>query len=160
MNTFTIDGSWNQIKGKLLQKFAQLTDDDLSFIEGKGEELFGRLQTKLGMGKDELFEMLEELKSTLHGSALRQKVEQAKSKVAEITEDLRNKASHIADDIKVSASLKAGQLKAQAGDVYINARQRANTLHESMNKQVRQKPRQSVLAALAAGFVLGLLVRR
>jgi uncharacterized protein YjbJ (UPF0337 family) len=54
MTTLNIKGNWNQIKGKLKQKYGQLTDDDLVFAEGKDEELLGRLQTRLGKTKEEL----------------------------------------------------------------------------------------------------------
>ena len=47
-------GSWNEIKGKLKQKYGQLTDNDLEFAEGKDDELLGRLQKKIGRTKDEL----------------------------------------------------------------------------------------------------------
>ena len=47
-------GSWNEIKGKLKQKYGQLTDDDLVFAEGKEDELLGRLQKRLGRTEDEL----------------------------------------------------------------------------------------------------------
>jgi uncharacterized protein YjbJ (UPF0337 family) len=47
-------GSWNEIKGKLKQKYGQLTDDDLAFADGKEDELLGRLQKRLGRTKDEL----------------------------------------------------------------------------------------------------------
>jgi uncharacterized protein YjbJ (UPF0337 family) len=47
-------GSWNEVKGKLKQKYGQLTDDDLAFAEGKEDELLGRLQKRLGRTKDEL----------------------------------------------------------------------------------------------------------
>ena len=47
-------GSWNEIKGKLKQKYGQLTDDDLVFADGKEDELLGRLQKRLGRTKDEL----------------------------------------------------------------------------------------------------------
>jgi uncharacterized protein YjbJ (UPF0337 family) len=47
-------GSWNEVKGKLKQKYGQLTDDDLMFAEGKEDELLGRLQKRLGKSKDEL----------------------------------------------------------------------------------------------------------
>jgi len=46
MNTFTMKGNWNEIAGKLKQQFANLTDDDLLFKQGKEEELLGRLQQK------------------------------------------------------------------------------------------------------------------
>jgi len=47
-------GSWNEIKGKLKQKYGQMTDDDLAFADGKEDELQGRLQKRLGRTKDEL----------------------------------------------------------------------------------------------------------
>ena len=47
-------GSWNEVKGKLKQKYGQLTDDDLMFADGKEDELLGRLQKRLGRTKDEL----------------------------------------------------------------------------------------------------------
>jgi len=49
-----IKGNWNIIKGKLKQEYAELTDDDLAYEEGKEEELMGRLQKKLGKTKDDL----------------------------------------------------------------------------------------------------------
>jgi len=51
-------GTWNETKGKLKQHFAQLSDNDLLFVEGKQDELWGRLQTKLGKTKDELFKII------------------------------------------------------------------------------------------------------
>jgi uncharacterized protein YjbJ (UPF0337 family) len=54
-------GSWNEVKGKLKQKYGQLTDDDLSFTEGKADELLGRLQQKLGKSKEELRAEIEKL---------------------------------------------------------------------------------------------------
>ena len=54
MTKLEIKGSWNEIKGKLKQKYAELTDDDLTFAEGKEDELLGRLQKKLGRTKEEV----------------------------------------------------------------------------------------------------------
>ena len=45
-------GNWNQIKGNLKQKYADLTDDDLLYVEGKEDELIGRLQKKTGETKE------------------------------------------------------------------------------------------------------------
>jgi uncharacterized protein YjbJ (UPF0337 family) len=58
MNTTELNGKWEQQKGKLKQKFAMLTDNDLLFAEGKKEEMFGRLQTKLGKTKEELHRII------------------------------------------------------------------------------------------------------
>jgi uncharacterized protein YjbJ (UPF0337 family) len=56
-----IKGSWNELKGKLKQKFADLTDDDLLYVEGKEDELYGKLQKRLGKTKEELEKIFEEL---------------------------------------------------------------------------------------------------
>ena len=56
-----VKGSWNEVKGKLKQKYGQLTDDDLSFAEGKEDELLGRLQRRLGKSREELRAEIEKL---------------------------------------------------------------------------------------------------
>jgi uncharacterized protein YjbJ (UPF0337 family) len=61
MNTTELKGNWEEQKGKLKQKFAKLTDDDLLFVEGKREEMMGKLQIKLGKTKGELHKILEEI---------------------------------------------------------------------------------------------------
>ncbi|MEX2478968.1 MAG: CsbD family protein [Gracilimonas sp.] len=61
MNDLTLKGTWKEAKGKLKQKYADLTDDDLAFTEGKEDELLGRLQKKLGKTKDEIKKELAEL---------------------------------------------------------------------------------------------------
>lgn len=61
MNKLELKGNWNEVKGKLKQKYGQLTDDDLSFAEGKEDELIGRIQKKLGKTKEEIKEELTAL---------------------------------------------------------------------------------------------------
>ncbi|MFH2144162.1 MAG: CsbD family protein [Bacteroidota bacterium] len=54
-------GNWNEQKGKLKQKFAILTDNDVMFEEGKKDEMFGKLQIKLGKTEKELHKIIAEL---------------------------------------------------------------------------------------------------
>jgi uncharacterized protein YjbJ (UPF0337 family) len=61
MKTNEIQGNWNEVKGKLKQKFAILTDNDLLLLDGKKEELMGRLQLKLGKTKEELQKIIASL---------------------------------------------------------------------------------------------------
>ena len=61
MSSIINKGNWNQIKGKLKQEYAELTDDDLQFIEGKEEELLARLQEKLGKTREDLREKIKQL---------------------------------------------------------------------------------------------------
>jgi uncharacterized protein YjbJ (UPF0337 family) len=59
MNKLQFKGSWNEVKGKLKQKYAQLTDDDLAYAEGKDDELIGKLQKRLGKSAEEVRQILE-----------------------------------------------------------------------------------------------------
>jgi len=54
MKTQQIKGNMNEQKGKLKQKFALMTNNELMFLDGKKEELLGKHQTKLGSTKDDL----------------------------------------------------------------------------------------------------------
>ena len=60
MNTLQLKGNWNVVKGKLKQKYAQLTDDDLKYVEGKENELLGRLQKRTGRTREELEKDLDD----------------------------------------------------------------------------------------------------
>ncbi len=51
-------GTWNEMKGKLKEKYGQLTDDDLIYVEGKEDQLLGQLQKKTGAARDELNKFL------------------------------------------------------------------------------------------------------
>ena len=56
-----LKGNWNEQKGKLKQKFATLTDNDLLFADGKKDEMLGKLQLRLGKTKEELHKIIESL---------------------------------------------------------------------------------------------------
>jgi uncharacterized protein YjbJ (UPF0337 family) len=61
MNTTELKGNWDEQKGKLKQKFAVLTDNDFLFVEGKKDEMMGKLQIKLGKTKEELHKIIQAL---------------------------------------------------------------------------------------------------
>ena len=61
MTKLELKGTWNETKGKLKQKYADLTDDDLLFEEGKEDELLGRLQKKVGQTKEEIRDAISKL---------------------------------------------------------------------------------------------------
>jgi uncharacterized protein YjbJ (UPF0337 family) len=62
MQTLTeLKGNWNETKGKLKQKFAMLTDNDLLLVEGKQDEMLGRLQTRLGKTKEDIYKIIADL---------------------------------------------------------------------------------------------------
>ena len=61
MDTLELKGKWNEMKGKVKQAHANLTDDDLEYEDGKDDELLGRIQKKLGKSRDEVTRWLKSL---------------------------------------------------------------------------------------------------
>ncbi len=61
MDKLEIKGNWNQIKGKLKEKYGQLTDNDLTYAEGQEEQLLGKLQEKTGKTRDQLVKEIKSL---------------------------------------------------------------------------------------------------
>ncbi len=69
MTTLEIKGDWNILKGKLKQKWATLTDDDLEFIEGKQEELLGRIQKRTGETREAVEDAIKEHRASTEAHA-------------------------------------------------------------------------------------------
>ena len=61
MNKLELIGNWNVVKGKLKERFATLTDNDLLYFKGKEDELIGRIQRKRGKTKEEITELIRTL---------------------------------------------------------------------------------------------------
>jgi uncharacterized protein YjbJ (UPF0337 family) len=61
MSDLNLKGNWNELKGKIKQQYGDLTDDDLTYVEGKEDEFLGNLQKKLGKTKDELASEIKEM---------------------------------------------------------------------------------------------------
>ena len=93
--SLNIKGNWDDIKGKLKQQYAQLTDEDLTFAEGKGDELIGKLQDKLGKGKAEITKMINDLAGKDSDLA-----DKAKDAVNKGTDAVKNAADKGADAAK------------------------------------------------------------
>ncbi len=54
MDNLRFKGKWNELKGKVKQHWGDLTDDDLLYVEGKEDELYGRIQDRTGKTRDEV----------------------------------------------------------------------------------------------------------
>lgn len=61
MTKLEFKGTWNEVKGKIKQKYAEVTDDDLLFAEGKEDELLGRLEKRTGQKKEDLRNYIRDL---------------------------------------------------------------------------------------------------
>lgn len=65
MNKEQFQGQWNQIKGKIKEKWGKLTDDDLATVNGKREQLIGLLQKKYGIAKERAEQELVQFESSI-----------------------------------------------------------------------------------------------
>ncbi|MEO8350587.1 MAG: CsbD family protein [Chthoniobacteraceae bacterium] len=155
MTTSQLENNWNELKGKLKQRYSKLSDDDLLFGEGKGEELLGRLQQKLGISRQELDATLNDLASTAQGS-----LKQVKTKAAQVSDQFREKTGDVVADLKQRATALGEDARVQSAAAYDEARRRACGLWEDGEEYVRTNPRESLVMALAAGFVAGILLVR
>ena len=138
INAQEIQGNWNKIRGKVKERWGQLTDDDLAITGGNVDQMVGRIQQKTGEGREAIEKFLGKL--TASGSA----------GVAQVADTAREFAQQAG-----SAFQGAGErIRDGYGQVADEARER----YQVAEDLVRHNPAQSVAAAFGFGLVLGLFV--
>jgi uncharacterized protein YjbJ (UPF0337 family) len=124
-------GNWNQLKGKVKQKWGQLTDDELSEVEGNMDQLVGLIQQKTGEARQQIERTLNNL-SDGTGGAFTQATETARQYMDQATDTVRGAADQL--------------------------RERGMDQYEEAQRMVRQRPAESIAVAFGAGLVVGLIV--
>ena len=66
MNWDQIKGNWKQFKGQAQKQWGKLTDDDLAVVDGKREELVGRIQQRYGVAREEAEKQVKKFESSCH----------------------------------------------------------------------------------------------
>jgi uncharacterized protein YjbJ (UPF0337 family)/ElaB/YqjD/DUF883 family membrane-anchored ribosome-binding protein len=153
MTTSQLKVQWTGLKGKLKQHYGQLTDDDLVFAEGEGEELLSRLQERLGVSRGELDSKLDDLAATGVD-----KFEQGKATAEDLSAQIQAKGSEVADRLVNGATDVADEVKSRSAETFEATRRRARGLWEDGEDYVRANPRESLVVAAIAGFVAGLFL--
>lgn len=131
INAQELQGQWNQLRGRVKEKWGQLTDDDLQMQGGNVDQLIGRIQQRTGEGREAIEKFLTEL--TSRGS----------SAVAQAAESIGQYTHQASDRLREHYSQLADQ-----------ARER----YDMAEDMVRHNPTQSVAAAFGIGVVAGLIV--
>ena len=139
-NSQTAQGNWNQVKGKIQEKWGDVTNDDLQKFEGQREQLIGMIQEKTGVAKEEIGKYISSISESATEFS-----KQAAETAREYRDVAAERAAEAAANARVSAEQMAGQISDQAQAGYIQAQ-----------RVVREKPAQSV----AVCFGVGLLGRR
>ena len=65
MNEDTLQGNWKQFTGKVKEQWGKLTDDDIAVVEGKRDQLIGRIQERYGIAKDKAEEQVRDWERAL-----------------------------------------------------------------------------------------------
>jgi uncharacterized protein YjbJ (UPF0337 family) len=131
VNQQTLQGNWNEIKGKVRQRWGQLTNDELESAHGSVDELVGLIQRKTGEARERIESVLEEFSGGA-AAGISRMAESAKERAYQASERLREASEN------VSESMRRGYSEA-----------------ESM---IQERPAQSVLVAFGIGLFAGVLV--
>lgn len=142
INAQELQGQWNNLRGKVKEKWGQLSDDDLQIHGGNIDQLVGRIQQKTGEGRESVERFLTDL--TGKGS----------SAVAQAAETVGNYAQHAGERFRD----QYGQYANQARDQYAMASERAREGYDQAQDLVRHNPGQSIAVAFGIGLGIGLIV--
>jgi len=131
INAQELQGQWNTVRGKVKEKWGQLTDDDLQIHGGNIDQLVGRIQQKTGVGREAVERFLNDLTAS-GSSAISQAAEAVGGFAQQAGDRFRDQYGHLADQ----------------------ARER----YDMAEDVVRHNPGQSVATAFGVGLVAGLIV--
>jgi uncharacterized protein YjbJ (UPF0337 family) len=131
VNEQVLQGHWNEIKGKLREKWGQLTNDDLERFSGDVDMLAGLIQRKTGAARSAVEEYLEQI------------TENGTSAVGRAAESVRQGVQHAVESVEDTSE-----------EAWDYARER----YEDAREMVRERPSESVIVCFGVGLVAGLLV--
>jgi uncharacterized protein YjbJ (UPF0337 family) len=131
VNAQTLQGSWNEVKGKIRSKWGQLTNDELSHFNGNVDQLVGTIQRKTGEARSAIENYLEEL--TTNGS----------SSVAKAAETVRGYATQAAESVQETTKHAAESVRKG---------------YEEAEHMIKSRPAESAAVCFGVGVVVGLLL--
>jgi uncharacterized protein YjbJ (UPF0337 family) len=129
LNAQQVHGQWNSLRGKIKEKWGQLTDDDLRVVSGNVDQLVGTIQQKTGEAKEEIEQFINGLMSN----------------------PSLKRAAEVATDY-------AQQAAASVRDSYDEVSEQVRQGAEVVQKQVKEHPTQSMLACFGLGIITGIVV--
>jgi uncharacterized protein YjbJ (UPF0337 family) len=131
MNQQILEGNWNEIKGKLREKWGQLTDDDLPQIRGDAEQIIGVIQRKTGETREAIEQYLKEISGS------------AASAIGTAAAAMRGYAQHASETVQHTAKQAADQVRAG---------------YDEAERFVRNRPGESLLVCFGVGLITGVVI--
>lgn len=142
LNAQEVRGQWDQLRGKVQQKWGQLTNDDLQIVGGNIDELVGRIHQKTGEARETIEKFIGEL-SSQSSSTLNRARDAAKTFAEDATHRVREGYEQMSERMRDGY----GQFSDQARERY-----------QQVSERVRDNPAQSMLAVFGLGLVTGVLI--
>jgi uncharacterized protein YjbJ (UPF0337 family)/ElaB/YqjD/DUF883 family membrane-anchored ribosome-binding protein len=139
-----VEGDWKRMKGKVKEQWGKLTDDDLTAIGGRRDQLEGKIQERYGYAKDQV---RKEIDDWYRSTALAANGD---------TEDLADQIEAIRSDIQSLTSTVGRIANKQLGRAQDKAVEAANDAEEA----IRRNPVSAVAIAVGLGFLFGVFIRR
>jgi len=131
VNQQTLQGNWNEIKGKLRAKWGALTDDDVSIFNGNVDQLMGTIQRKTGEARESIEQFFEQFSAN------------GATAVSQAAETVRAYAHQAAETVQQTSK----QAAASAREGYAE-----------LEGMVRQRPAESLAVCFGVGIVTGVVV--
>jgi uncharacterized protein YjbJ (UPF0337 family) len=129
LNAEQVQGQWDTLRGKVKERWGQLTDDDLRIVGGNVDQLVGKIQQKTGVAKEAIERQIDEIMSN---PAVSRVAEAAAGYAHDAAEKLRDGYEEIGEHVRHGA--------------------------ERMEKHVKEHPAQSMLAVLGLGIITGVVI--
>jgi uncharacterized protein YjbJ (UPF0337 family) len=130
-NQQILEGNWNEIKGKLRQKWGELTDDDLPQLRGDADQIIGAIQRKTGEARESIEQYLQEISGS------------AASAISTAATTVRDYAQHAAETVQHTAKQSADQVRAG---------------YNKADRFVRDRPGESLLVCFGVGLIAGVVI--
>ncbi len=131
MNTQVLQGQWNEVRGQLKKKWAQLSDDDLKLTNGNIDQLVGKIQHKTGVARETIEQYLDELTS------------QGASAVSQVAETAGQYGRYAADQVR---------------DGYNRISDQFGRQYDASQSMIRENPARAVATAFGVGILVGVVV--
>jgi uncharacterized protein YjbJ (UPF0337 family)/ElaB/YqjD/DUF883 family membrane-anchored ribosome-binding protein len=142
LNQQTLEGNWNEIKGKLHERWGQLTQDDLQKARGNVDQLVGLIQRKTGEARERVEQYLNEI-TTNGGSGV--------SRVAETVRGYASTAAEAARGYASTAGESAEEARARAAEMLRGG-------YAQTERMIQQRPMESLAVGFGAGLITGVII--
>jgi len=153
LNQQTLEGNWNEIKGKLHERWGQLTQDDLQKAQGNVDQLVGMIQRKTGEARERVEQYLTELTAS-GGSGVSRMAEAVRGYASGAVDSARGYASTAAESARGYASTAAES----AEDARARAADMLRGGYVQTERMIQQRPLESLAVGFGAGLITGVII--